>query len=179
MKKQILAFSFVFLFVALLAAPVLADSSNKVPVTFTRTSSFLVVGEHWYSDDNTFHVRGNQIGYHSYIVAGNGINYVGSSAGTMLGNLNLKNSVGHQTFDSQIVFAAGTFEGVLTFKGTFGVVPDTYSVVALRGYMYPIDVTVKGVWHGTGAYTGQTLVMEYDIVNRVTPAPITGYLLIP
>ncbi len=77
---------------------------------------------------------------------------------------------GNQHFDSTLIFPDGTFEGQINTKGRFVLL----SSGPLTGYMYGLDIVVKGVWHGTGTYEGWTLVLE-----TATGQPAAGYILIP
>jgi hypothetical protein len=96
----------------------------------------------------------------------------------MIGNVNLKNGLGTQTFDSHIEFPDGTFEGIITIKGTFAVVPDN-PATPLSGYMVPLNAFQQGIWHGTGVYQGWTLQLEYELTNGHAPTTLIGSLLIP
>jgi hypothetical protein len=185
--KKILSLLIVFsmLTISMIVFPVAADNSKKIPVTFTRTGVFLVTGDHWFSTDITYHLRDTTVGYTTYAIAGQGISYTGDSEGKSWSNLHDvhiegSNTVGSgtSTTDSQISFADGTFEGIIQVKGTFRILPES-SPVNHRGYTQPVNVEFKGIWHGTGIYTGQTLILEYTVVNGIAPSVITGTLLIP
>ncbi|HLN45742.1 MAG TPA: hypothetical protein VK209_08550 [Candidatus Sulfotelmatobacter sp.] len=52
-------------------------------------------------------------------------------------------------------------------------------ITSLIGYLALRNGDWKGVWHGTGDYQGWTYVLEYEVVNGVTPSPLIGYLMIP
>ena len=167
-------------------APAMAENSKKIPVTFTRGGSFLTTGEHWYSEEGDYHLRDTTIGFATYAIAGPSISYTGNSEGTMWSNLHEVHKVGSNTIgygqattDSQIVFSNdGTFEGIIQMKGTFAILPETVAT-NLRGYTMLVNGDFRGVWHGTGIYAGQTLMLEYTVVNGVTPSTLTGTLLIP
>jgi hypothetical protein len=156
-------------------APVFAKTSKMVPVTFTRTgASFTLGSDFWTTDGNTYHSRGSLYGFSSYKVTGLGVNLVGSSQNIIDQNLNNNTHIGDQHWDTHIVFPDGTFEGVTNTRGTYR----DYLSKNYPGMLAPLDVVTKGMYHGTGAYQGWTLMLESGFVNAVA-IPATGYLLIP
>ena len=190
MKKAAVVFLALALLMMIFAVPVMAKTSKKITVTFTRTGSFLTTGNHWYSEDGAYHLRDTTIGFHTYAIAGQDVSYAGSSEGTMWGNLhNVQETTtpsgakamvgeGGMTSASEIFFADGNFEGIIQSKGMFVIYPETLPAYA-RGYASLVNGEFRGVWHGTGIYTGQTLMLDYEVVNAVVPTPLTGTLLIP
>jgi hypothetical protein len=165
--------------------PAMAMTPKKITVMFTRGGSFLTTGDHWYSEDGDYHLRDTTVGFHTYAISGQGISYEGSSEGIMWGNLHNVHSVGPNTVgdggtitDSSIFFTDGNFEGIIQMKGTFVIYPETAPVFA-RGFTAVFNGEFRGVWHGTGIYAGQTLILEYEYVNGAVPSTLTGTLLIP
>jgi hypothetical protein len=174
LKRILIAISIlVLLSLTIAVVPVMAENPKKIPVTFTRLGGSASLGDnHWYTDGDIYHIRDGTVAYSTYKVIGDGISYSGSSHSTFNANLNLKTSRGTQIYHITIDFTDGSFEGAVNFIGTF-------SVSQTTGLMRPIDAHFKGVFHGTEDYVGQTLVLEYDVVNGVSPSPLVGYLLIP
>ena len=181
MKKiavVVLAFALLMMFSAI--APVMAASSKRIPVTFVRASPFLIKGEFWVTEGDTFHSRGWGAGFNSYCVMGTGLSLVGGTSGTYVANVNLKTGVvgereGSQIWHSHLTFADGTFDGIIIAKGSFAIV----SSGSFIGYMSGVDTVVSAIWHGTGAYRGWTLTLDYETQAGVVPSPLMGYLLIP
>jgi hypothetical protein len=185
-KRTLAVIALVSVLILLAVPPVLADNSKKIPVTFTRSGGYASVGEHWYVDD-TFHLRGTIVGFNVYRITGQGISYSGNSEGTMWTNLHNVHTVvvssitttvgyGQATTDSQIVFGEhGTFEGVIQMKGLFKI----STAASTEGYTTLLNGEFRGIWHGTGEYTGQTLILEYTPTNGIPPSPLVGTLLIP
>jgi hypothetical protein len=157
---------------ATLVPAVSAETAKKIPVTFTRTGVFFNLGtDVWTTNGDTYHTRGSTTGYTSYSITGPDVNLIGGTSSANLDqNLNLKTSEGEQHFDSTIAFADGSFVGGHNVKGTFII----YTTVGFAGLLKSVDTTTRGVWHGTDAYQGWTLVMD-----TATGQPVTGYLLIP
>jgi hypothetical protein len=177
--KAILVSGLTLLLLLSFAAPAMAATSKEIQVTVVRTNTFLVQGDYWYTKGDTFHSRDWVIGFNSYSITGDGISLVGYTSSVTDGNLNLKTGKGSQHFDSHLVFADGTFVGIIQVKGTFVVLPETYPIPYLRGYMVPVNVEFRGVWHGTGDYTGWIFQLEYEVVNYVVPSLLIGSMLIP
>jgi hypothetical protein len=160
-------------------APSMADSSRKIPVVFTRQNPSFSQGDFWTTEGDVYHVRNTAIEFGSYLVTGEGVYLEGSTQGTGVGNLNLKNNVGHLTYDSHLEFQNGGFDGTISISGTFIIVPDTYPNPELRGIMVAWNANQHGVWHGTGDYTGWSLVLDFETTEGVSPLPLIGYLLVP
>jgi hypothetical protein len=173
-RRLVLVFVSVLVLSMMFAAvvPVFAVTSKKIPVIFTRAGvSFTLGTDFWTTEGETYHSRGSTTGYSSYSITGPGVDLVGgTSYATLDQNLNLKTSRGEQHFDSEIDFTAGSFVGGHNVKGTFGMYTG-----AFMGLLKSVDTSTMGVWHGTGAYHGWTLVMEYATGD---PA-VGGYVLIP
>jgi hypothetical protein len=170
--KKILALVIVFalLAVSLAVFSVAADNPKQIPVTFTRLGGSASASDKWYSG-NTYHIRDGQVAYSNYRITGTGISLAGSSSSTFSANLNLKTGYGEQVYHITVQFPDGNFEGIVTFNGEFTISP--------LGLMAPVNAHFKAVMHGTDGYLGQTLLLEYDIVNKLTPNPLIGYLSIP
>ncbi len=180
MKKVTIAVLVMAFFMLTLATvPALAMNSKWIPVVITRTGNVFEAGDRWFTEGDTYHLRDMDVGVTSYSIVGTGVSYAGSSSSTLMGNLNLKTGEGKSIAPSIIVLPGGTFEGIYQFTGTFVVVPENYSNVNLRGYMIPVNAIFRAQWEGTGDYQGQKLLLEYEIVNRVAPSPLVGYLFIP
>lgn len=180
MKKISVVFLVVTLFMMFVSiAPVMASTSKEIEVTFVRAVPFTVKGEYWYTEGDTFHTRNAGTGFNNYSIIGTGISLNGNTSSTYIGNVNLKTMEGNQLYHSQIVFPDGTFEGTITMKGTFTILPDDYPVEKYRGLMRGVDVVFSGIWHGTDAYRGWILTLDYETVGGVTPSPLIGYLSIP
>ncbi len=179
-KVAVVVLAFALLMIMPAVTPALAMNSKWIPVVITRTGAIIDTGAHWFTEGDTYHLRDTAVGFGGYSVKGTGISYVGSSSGTMVaGNMNLKTMEGKQTTQSHIAFPGGNFDGVIHMQGTFNIVLDTAPAENVRGYMVPIDVTFVGRWHGTGAYAGQTMILEYEVVKGVSPSVLIGYLFIP
>lgn len=167
------ALAMIMMFAAV--APAFAETSKKIPVTFVRTGAFSTLpSDVWTTDGDTYHSRGSLYGFNSYKVTGPGVNLVGSSQSVVDQNFNNNTNVGNVHYDGNIVFPDGTFEGVTNVRGTFR----DYLSKNYPGMLAPNDTVSKGMYHGTGAYQGWTLVVEGNYVNG-TALPATGYLLIP
>ncbi len=149
-----------------------AETSKKIPIMFIRTGTFFTLGtDVWNTDGDTYHTRGSIAGYMNYTIVGPGIALVnGTSSAVVNQNWNIHIGLGEQRFDSEITFKGGTFEGGHNVRGNFTI----YTSGTFAGLLRGIDTVTKGVWHGTGAYLGWTLVMD-----TATGLPVTGYLLIP
>jgi hypothetical protein len=181
MKKSFVVWTLVLFVVMMMAtvAPSMAVSSRKIPVIFTRANPFFGQGDFWITEGDVYHVRDTTVGFDGYLVTGVGVYLEGSTLSTGVGNLNLKNNVGHIAYDSHIEFQDGGFDGTISISGTFAIVPDTYPDPTIRGMMVPWNAVQHGVWHGTGEYRGWTLVLDFETTEGVTPSPLLGYLQVP
>jgi hypothetical protein len=189
-EKIALVFAIALLVTLMIVPASLAESSKKIPVVFTRFGPFFSQGDSWITNGDIYHVRETVVGFGTYSVTGVGVYLTGSSVDTGVGNLNLKNGVGHITYDSHLEFQDGTFEGTLSFSGTFTLVTETNPlpepgapIPALTpgppsGTLIANNTIQKGIWHGTGQYQGWTLVLEYQTKDGATSLPLIGYLLV-
>lgn len=179
--KRMLVFAFLLaLFMVFAAvAPAMAVSPKKIPVTVTRSMPSFVQGNFWYTEGGTYHVRHAEFGFGTYTVTGEGVSLSGYSTSSFNGNLNLKTNVGDACYRSQLIFADGTFEGIITNHGEMVIIPNTYPIPTYRGYLLLWNGAFRGVWHGTDDYQGWTMVLDYETANGAAPAQVTGYLLIP
>ena len=102
-KKIVLVFSFALLASLMLLVPAsLGESSRKIPVVFSRLDAFYNPGTFWTTDGGTYHAREISIGFDAYSVTGVGVYLTGSESDSGVGNLNLKNGVGHITYQLYI-----------------------------------------------------------------------------
>jgi hypothetical protein len=170
-EKIALAFAIVLLVTLMIVPASLAESSKKIPVVLTRFDPFFSQGDSWITNGDIYHVRETVVGFGTYSVTGVGVYLTGSAFDTGVGNLNLKNGVGHIAYDSHLEFQDGTFEGTVSLSGTFTVAPS--------GTLIANNTIQKGIWHGTGQYQGWTLVLEYQTKDGATSLPLIGYLLVP
>ncbi len=152
-----------------------AETEKRIPVTFVRKGLSSTLGSnYWTTAGNTYHTRGSTYSFSTFNVIGSGISLNGSQQNLMSQNLNNNTHVGVQRWDTVIQFQGGTFEGVTITQGTY----KDFLSKSYPGMLSPIDVTTRGVYHGTGAYRGWTLTMDSGFINA-TAIPATGYLLIP
>lgn len=177
MNKKIGVLS-VVLVVALMLTPMLASAKacsfnrrQKIPVTFTREAPSGYI-EKTHSCGDLVIVKA-KLGFTTYIVEGEGIylEKLPGPLGTTIYFINSATGKGRAISISELVFEGGSFKGIIFTKGVFGFIP----AGPLQGLPFPLDVTQKGIWHGSGEYSGWTLVIEFETGDD----PIEGYILVP
>ncbi len=169
MKKEVLMLTLTLLAVAMLATPAMSVSPKKIPVTVSRSGSYVDFppSSRVWTRGNVRHCRGFTGGWLTFDFMGDDVSIPGSVE-TYYGsyNVNLKNGRGYVhrrmvlTLDD-----GGIFEGEHIQNGIFstgGMIP------------MPIDVHIHVVFRGTGDYQGWTIVRTGQ-----TGEPWESYLLIP
>ena len=161
MNKKVLGIAVAFLFVAMLATPVMAISPEKIPVTFFGGSGDISPPEIWVSG-NVQHGRGATMTYEKFWIGmtttPTNTWLMGPSLWTADYNVNLNNGAGVLHYKVIIELSDGAFEGNIIFNGEFTVVGPLAK---------PVNCFAHGVLHGTGEYQGWRLDISGEIVNGV------------
>ena len=173
MKKKILVIAVALMFVAMLAAPVMAAPATKKEVTVamdvaqsTDPDSIRVV------DHGILHMRGTSAGTFNITIAGQdplNFTWAGEWAVRSKG-LPLPNPEGEALIRGKVLLTSigegttGTFEGMIHKR--------------MKGLPAPVSTYLysRTVLHGTGDFQGQTLKLSFE---GAPPEALAGYIIIP
>lgn len=180
MKKKVLGIALAFIFLAMLVVPVLAASAEKIELTAFASLGPFSAPDYWISG-NIIHGRGATCSAPTFISwqipwylpsnpnADPGKYLYGPSEWIADYDVNLETGNGVLHYTVEITLAGGTFEGTISFHGTFAInnpAPDVYYANQQSGFR-------RGVLHGSGDYqgwkivvTGETLPPELYIYKR-------------
>jgi hypothetical protein len=164
MNKNILVIAFAIMFIAMLAAPVLATSPKKIPVTATQggAPSPGPDTKSWTTEGGIGQLR-NAVGAGAVTLNIPGQDsLVGSSSSVIDASTNSKTEVGTWHIHVEWIFATGTFEGVVNMK--------VFMEEGVREF--------HTVLHGTDAFEGWKLTLNGEAI-RTGPMNWEGLLLMP
>ena len=183
MNRNVFLIFMVLMSASMSTIPVMANSPNKIAVTFVSDPAIRIRLPDWILSGDVQHGRNGILVWENCILTGDDINLVG---GVLLKTCNYDINVkgvepspppapnfrfgkGVAHYKIEIVFADGTFEGNHMVSGEFRVMN--------KGPALPWNTDGYAVYHGTGVYRGWTWVTSDVTVNGVPQ--FQSYMLIP
>ena len=165
MKKPILIVIILLsalIFTLIIATPVRASPSNKIPVIITTGTFFFVPPTETNTVGNTLHQQGGSSGYTSFIITGQGIDLAGSSLNKINIDINQRNGMGIIHEYSVLTFEGGTFEAQICSAGIF--------TGLVSGLPIPTDLMQHAVYIGKGDYQGWSLsvLLQNGVITQAT-----------
>ena len=172
MKKKFIVLSLGLLILFAFVAPVIAGPTNgqKVPVTLKFTVIKGAPGERWDTNGNTSQRRDWRINYTVYLSIDGAAPIVGKSVDVRDAMVFRGEKVGMEVYRQDTVMSFPTEGG--TFEGNEMLLLTDVNI----GPPLTFYLKAHAVFHGTGAFEGQTINADYDGPQG---GVWTGYLLKP